>query len=225
MILLIDNYDSFVFNLARYFRELGCEVSVVRNDHLTVAGVAHLKPSAIVLSPGPCTPNEAGISLEVVRQLGPKVPLLGVCLGHQTIAAALGGDVIRATEPIHGRASLIKHDGQRLFAGLPNPLTATRYHSLIVPESTLPPCLRATARTLDGVLMAFEHIEWPIFGVQFHPESVLTTGGHRLLQNFLNLAGQAPCCSQDVAELDCLEQSDALSPPIDDWNSVGPLHW
>ncbi|MBC7817615.1 MAG: aminodeoxychorismate/anthranilate synthase component II [Planctomycetaceae bacterium] len=225
MILLIDNYDSFVFNLARYFRELGCEVSVVRNDHLTVEEVAHLKPSAIVLSPGPCTPNEAGISLEVVRQLGPTIPLLGVCLGHQTIAAALGGEVVRAAEPIHGRTSLVEHDEQRLFAGLPNPLTATRYHSLIVPESTLPSCLRPTARTLDGVLMAFEHVEWPMFGVQFHPESVLTTGGHRLLQNFLNLAGLRLQNSHDVAELDRLEQHEALSPANDDWSSVGPLHW
>ncbi len=225
MILLIDNYDSFVFNLARYFRELGCEVSVVRNDQPTVEEVEHLKPSAIVLSPGPCTPNEAGISLEVVRQLGPKIPLLGVCLGHQTIAAALGGEVVRAAEPIHGRTSLVEHDQKRLFEGLPNPLTATRYHSLIVPESTLPSCLRPTARTLDGVLMAFEHVEWPMFGVQFHPESVLTTGGHQLLQNFLNLAGHSPQHSLIVAELDRLEQREAASPTNDDWNSVGPLHW
>ena len=225
MILLIDNYDSFVFNLARYFRELGCEVSVARNDHLTVEEVAAMRPAAIVLSPGPCTPNEAGISLEVVRQLGPTIPLLGVCLGHQTIAAALGGEVVRAAEPIHGRTSLVQHDEQRLFAGLPNPLTATRYHSLIVPEPTLPACLRPTGRTLDGVLMAFEHVEWPTFGVQFHPESVLTSGGHRLLHNFLELAGLGPRSPRDVEELDRLEQGEALSPTNDDWNSVGPLHW
>jgi anthranilate synthase/aminodeoxychorismate synthase-like glutamine amidotransferase len=225
MILLIDNYDSFVFNLARYLRELGCEVSVVRNDRLTVAEVAAMRPSAIVLSPGPCTPNEAGISLEVVRQLGPTIPLLGVCLGHQTIAAALGGKVVRAAEPIHGRTSLIQHNEQRLFAGLPNPLTATRYHSLFVPEPTLPSCLRPTARTLDGTLMAFEHIEWPTFGVQFHPESVLTSGGHQLLRNFLELAGLHPQSSLDIVELDHLEQGAVPSPTNDDWNTVGPLHW
>ncbi|MFM9961903.1 MAG: anthranilate synthase component II [Planctomycetaceae bacterium] len=225
MILLIDNYDSFVFNLARYFRELGCDVSVVRNDCLTVAEVAARQPSAIVLSPGPCTPHEAGISLDVVRQLGPTIPLLGVCLGHQTIAAALGGEVVRAAEPIHGRTSLVEHNGQRLFAGLPNPLTATRYHSLIVPEPTLPACLRPTARTLDGVLMAFEHVEWPMFGVQFHPESVLTTGGHRLLRNFLDLAGLVSPRSLDIAELDLQERREALSNTNDAWKSLGPLHW
>ncbi len=225
MILLIDNYDSFVFNLARYFRELECEVSVVRNDRFTVSEVAAMQPSAIVLSPGPCTPNEAGISLEVVRQLGPTIPVLGVCLGHQTIAAALGGEVVRAAEPIHGRTSQVEHNGQRLFAGLPNPLTATRYHSLIVPAATLPACLRPTAQTFDGVLMAFEHVAWPMFGVQFHPESVLTSGGHRLLHNFLELAGLNPRIPRDVVELDRLEQGEALSPAIDDWNSVGPLHW
>jgi anthranilate synthase/aminodeoxychorismate synthase-like glutamine amidotransferase len=225
MILLIDNYDSFVFSLARYFRELGCEVSVVRNDRVTVSEVAALQPSAIVLSPGPCTPNEAGISLEVVRQLGPMIPLLGVCLGHQTIAAALGGEVVRAAEPIHGRTSLVEHAGRRLFAGLPSPLTATRYHSLIVLEPTLPSCLRPTARTLDGVLMAFEHVEWPMFGVQFHPESVLTTGGHRLLANFLELAGLRPAGMRDLEELERLEQRELRPPSNEDWNSIGPLHW
>lgn len=225
MILLIDNYDSFVFNLARYFRELSCEVMVVRNDAMTVAEVARLKPSAIVLSPGPCTPTEAGISLDVVRQLGSTTPLLGVCLGHQTIAAALGGEVLRAAEPLHGRTSLVEHDGSRLFTGLPSPLTATRYHSLIVPEATLPICLRPTARTQDGVLMAFEHVDRPIFGVQFHPESVLTTGGHRLLQNFLELAGLSFSNSIDIAELDRQEHREPHSAVADDWNSIGPLHW
>jgi anthranilate synthase/aminodeoxychorismate synthase-like glutamine amidotransferase len=225
MVLLIDNYDSFVFNLARYFRELGCEVVVCRNDRLTTSEVATMQPSAIVLSPGPCTPNEAGISLEVVRQFGPTIPLLGVCLGHQTIAAALGGEVVRAVEPIHGRTSLVEHDGQRLFAGLPNPLMATRYHSLIVPEATLPTCLRPTARTHDGVLMALEHIEWRTFGVQFHPESVLTTGGHHLLQNFLDLAGVGPEHRGELADVRLQERGDTQAPTEVDWSSVGPLHW
>lgn len=225
MILVIDNYDSFVFNLARYLRELGCEVSVVRNDALTIEQLAELKPAAIVLSPGPCTPNEAGISLEIVRQLGATIPLLGVCLGHQTIAAAMGGEVIRAAEPMHGRTSLVVHGGKRLFEGLPNPLTATRYHSLTVPESTLPSCLRPTARSSDGILMAFEHVEWPVFGVQFHPESVLTTGGHRLLRNFLTLADLVPASPHDIEKLDRSEQRDAPTSSNDDWNSVGPLHW
>lgn len=225
MILLIDNYDSFVFNLARYFRELGQEVSVVRNDRVTVTEVAAMRPAAIVLSPGPCTPNEAGICLEVVRQLGPSIPLLGVCLGHQTISLALGGEVVRASEPIHGRTSLVAHDASRLFSGLPNPLTATRYHSLIVPESTLPAVLRPTARTSDGMLMAFEHTDWPTFGVQFHPESVLTTGGHRLLQNFLDLASITrpnPLKSEDLDRLELLVRE--TSAPKD-WEAVGPLHW
>ncbi len=225
MILLIDNYDSFVFNLARYFRELGQEVSVVRNDRVTVTEVAAMRPAAIVLSPGPCTPNESGICVDVVQQLGSRIPLLGVCLGHQTIAAALGGEVVRAAEPFHGRTSLVEHDAQRLFAGLPNPLTATRYHSLIVPEATLPACLRPTARTRDGVLMAFEHTDWPTFGVQFHPESVLTTDGHRLLQNFLDLAGITCPDAVEVGELDRLEQSVRPITDPKDWETVGPLHW
>lgn len=225
MILLIDNYDSFVFNLARYFRELGQEVSVVRNDRITVSEVAATRPAAIVLSPGPCTPNESGICLDVVRQLAPSIPLLGVCLGHQTIAAAMGGEVVRAAEPIHGRTSLVEHDVKRLFAGLPNPLTATRYHSLIVPGETLPTCLRPTARTRDGVLMAFEHTAWPTFGVQFHPESVLTTSGHRLLQNFLDLAGIARPKLWEGGQLDHLEQLVRPRSDTKDWETVGPLPW
>lgn len=225
MILLIDNYDSFVFNLARYFRELECEVEVVRNDVASVEEIAARRPEAIVLSPGPCTPNEAGICLDVVRQLGPSVPILGVCLGHQTIAAALGGDVVRAPEPVHGRTSLVEHAGQRLFEGLPNPLTATRYHSLMVREETLPTCLRPTARTADGLLMALEHVEWPTFGVQFHPESVLTAGGHRLLDNFLALAGLRRGETVNLEELDRQERPERQIPPQDDWSSVGPLHW
>jgi len=189
MILLIDNYDSFVYNLARYLAELGCATEVLRNDAVTVAEVARMSPEAVVISPGPCTPNEAGISMDLIRELGPRIPILGVCLGHQALAAALGGNVVRAPEPIHGRTSLMHHNGERLFTGLANPLTATRYHSLIVEESSLPTELRVTARTADGIPMALEHATWPAFGVQFHPESILTDSGHRLLANFLELAG------------------------------------
>ncbi|MBS0261536.1 MAG: aminodeoxychorismate/anthranilate synthase component II [Planctomycetes bacterium] len=192
MILLIDNYDSFVYNLARYLVELGCQTEVVRNDALMVADVQRLSPQAIVISPGPCTPSEAGISLEVIRECGPRIPILGVCLGHQALAAALGGRVIRAPQPVHGRTSLVHHGGQGLFAGLPNPLRATRYHSLIAEEQSLPACLRITARTADGLPMALAHTTWPAYGVQFHPESILTEAGHRLLANFLRLAGIEP---------------------------------
>jgi anthranilate synthase/aminodeoxychorismate synthase-like glutamine amidotransferase len=189
MILLVDNYDSFVYNLARYLAELGCATTVVRNDAVTVAEIGRMTPEAIVISPGPCTPSEAGISVDLIRELGPRVPILGVCLGHQALAAALGGEIIRAAEPVHGRTSLIQHHGERLFAGIPNPLRATRYHSLIIDEPTLPAELRVVARTADGIPMALEHATWPAFGVQFHPESILTDAGHRLLANFLSLAG------------------------------------
>ena len=187
-VLLLDNYDSFVHNLARYVRELGCETLVVRSDAITVAEIEQLAPSAVILSPGPCTPREAGVCIETVRALGERLPMLGVCLGHQAIAAALGGEVVRAPEPVHGRTSLVHHDGAGLFAGLPNPLTATRYHSLIVPEDSLPPELQVTARTDDGTVMALAHQTWPVCGVQFHPESILTQSGHALLANFLKLA-------------------------------------
>lgn len=191
MVLLIDNYDSFVYNLDRYLRELGAETLVVRNDAITLAEIARLRPEAIVLSPGPCTPTEAGITLEVVREFGPTIPLLGVCLGHQAIAAALGGAVIRADEPVHGQTSWITHRGRALFAGLPDPFAAARYHSLVVDESRLPADLEITARTTEGLAMALAHRHWPVFGVQFHPESILTEGGHRLLRNFLGIAGVA----------------------------------
>ncbi|MCA9055022.1 MAG: aminodeoxychorismate/anthranilate synthase component II [Planctomycetaceae bacterium] len=189
MILLIDNYDSFVFNLDRYLRELGCETRTVRNDAISISEVERLQPQAIVISPGPCTPNESGESVAIIREFGATVPLLGVCLGHQAIAVAYGGQIVRAPEPIHGRASEIRHDGTRLFEGLPNPLTVGRYHSLVAEPESLPGELRVTASMSDGVIMALEHRQLPVFGVQFHPESVLTVGGHMLLKNFLSLAG------------------------------------
>ena len=184
MILLLDNYDSFVFNLARYLVELGAETEVVRTDAVSVSDVSAKRPDAIVISPGPCGPREAGISLDVVRELGSSVPILGVCLGHQVIAEAYGGRVVRG-DPCHGRTSDIEHDERSIFAGLPNPLTAARYHSLVVEPQTLPRCLRVTARTGDDLIMGIEHRTHPVFGVQFHPESVLTDHGHRLLAGFL----------------------------------------
>jgi anthranilate synthase/aminodeoxychorismate synthase-like glutamine amidotransferase len=192
MILLIDNYDSFVHNLARYFRRLGQTTQVVRNDQITAAQALALKPEAIVLSPGPCTPAEAGCSLALVRQAAGRVPLLGVCLGHQAIAAAFGGRVVRAGVPVHGQASPILHAGEGLFAGLPSPLSVGRYHSLVVEEATLPQELCVTARLEDGTIMALAHRRWSIWGVQFHPESILTEGGYVLLANFLTLAGLRP---------------------------------
>lgn len=192
MILVIDNYDSFVHNLARYLTELGCETEVARNDAVDIASIRRRRPEAIVLSPGPCTPSESGICLEVVRELAGEIPILGVCLGHQAIAQACGARIVRATEPMHGRTSPIHHDESSLFSGLPNPLTAARYHSLIVHEASLPRDLIVTARCDNGVIMAIEHRQRPLLvGVQFHPESVLTTGGHTLLGNFLSLAGIA----------------------------------
>jgi anthranilate synthase component II len=189
MILVIDNYDSFVHNLARYFQRLGQETAVVRNDAVDVAAVRGLAPAAIVLSPGPCTPQAAGCCLEVVRQLHASVPLLGVCLGHQAIAAALGGRVVRAAEPRHGRTSAVFHEGRGVLAGLPNPFTAGRYHSLVVDEATLPDCLAVLARTADGTIMAVQHRRRPVVGFQFHPESILTPVGYPLLAAFLRLAG------------------------------------
>jgi len=189
MILLIDNYDSFVFNLARYFERLGRPTRVMRNDAVDAAGVRSLRPEAVVLSPGPCAPAQAGCSLEIVKQLHGELPILGVCLGHQTIAEALGGRVVRAAEPVHGRTSSVFHDGRGLFAGLPSPLTACRYHSLVVEEASLPADLEATARTVDGVVMGLRHKRLPLVGLQFHPESILTDFGFELLANFLCLAG------------------------------------
>src|SRR5262245_48355476 len=188
MILLIDNYDSFVHNLARYLRRLEQDTVVIRNDELMPQQIIERKPAAIVLSPGPCTPREAGCSLDLVRAAAGNIPMLGVCLGHQTIAAALGGNVVQARQPMHGRASFIHHNGDELFSGVPNPLIVGRYHSLIVEQQTLPSDLQITARTEDGIIMAIAHRQWPIFGVQFHPESILTSCGYAILANFLRLA-------------------------------------
>lgn len=190
MILLVDNYDSFVENLGRYLRRLGQKTVSVRNDAITSAQALALKPEAIVLSPGPCTPSEAGCSLELVRQAAGQVPMLGVCLGHQTIGQALGARVVGAPSPMHGRDSQIVHSGSGLFAGLPSPLRVGRYHSLVVDEPSLPLELAVTARTPDGVIMGLAHRDLPIFGVQFHPESILTDGGYEILANFLRLAGR-----------------------------------
>ena len=188
MILLIDNYDSFVHNLARYFNRLGPETRVVRNDAIDAQRIRRLGPSAIVISPGPCTPNEAGCSLAVVRDLSGEIPILGVCLGHQAIGAAFGGRIVRAPQPVHGRSSLITHPSRGLFAGLPSPLPVGRYHSLVVAEP-LPSELEVIARGQDGIVMALAHRRHPTFGVQFHPESILTEGGYDLLANFLRVAG------------------------------------
>ena len=187
MILLIDNYDSFVWNLARYVSELGHTRLVVRNDSIGLADIAALAPSHIIVSPGPCTPAEAGISNAVVAAFAPTVPILGVCLGHQCIGAALGGRVERARRPMHGKTSPVRHDGTGLFRGLPDPLRVMRYHSLIVQDRGLPDALRVTARSEEGEIMALSHRDHPLHGVQFHPEAVLTEHGHDLLRNFLAL--------------------------------------
>ena len=191
MLLMIDNYDSFTFNLVQYLQMLGAEVKVVRNDAMSVAEIAALKPSHIVVSPGPKTPNEAGVSLEVIRQLGPSIPLFGVCLGHQAIGQIYGGDVIRASNIMHGKVSPIRHEGKGVFAGLPDGYEATRYHSLVVDKNTLPAALEITAWTEnpDGSMeeiMGLRHREYPVEGVQFHPESILTQHGHALMKNFLD---------------------------------------
>ncbi|MGO9487261.1 MAG: anthranilate synthase component II [Rhodomicrobium sp.] len=189
MITIIDNYDSFTYNLVHYFGDLGVEARVYRNDEKTAAAVLAEKPEAIVLSPGPCTPNEAGICLELLKKNKGRVPVLGVCLGHQSIGQAYGGRVIRAPVLMHGKLSKIYHEGKSLFSGLENGFEATRYHSLIVEASTLPSCLAVTARTSDGLIMALEHKSEPVFGVQFHPESIASANGHAMLANFLMLAG------------------------------------
>ena len=186
MLLMIDNYDSFTYYLVQYFGELGEEVKVFRNDEIDLDAIAALKPDRIVISPGPCTPKEAGISVEVIKHFSGKLPLLGVCLGHQSIGEAFGGDVIRAPYLMHGKTSMIHHDGKTIFGGLPNPFEATRYHSLIVKRETLPPMLEVSAWTDDGIIMGLRHKQYKVEGVQFHPESILTDHGHRLLRNFLD---------------------------------------
>ena len=187
MILLLDNYDSFTYNLAQYLGELGCQVEVHRNDRISVEHVAERKPERIVISPGPCTPQEAGISVELIQKLAGKIPILGVCLGHQAIGAAFGGKIIRAPKLFHGKTSEIQHEGTGVFRGLPNPFTATRYHSLIVERKSLPRELEITAETSDGIIMGLQHRSYKLAGVQFHPESVLTDAGKQLLENFLSL--------------------------------------
>jgi anthranilate synthase/aminodeoxychorismate synthase-like glutamine amidotransferase len=188
-VLVIDNYDSFVHNLARYFRELGRDVVVLRNDAATIEAIAAHGPTHLVVSPGPCTPNEAGHSLAAIAHFAGRLPILGVCLGHQCIGQVFGGRVIRAGRPMHGKTSRVAHHGHGLFAGLPNPVTVTRYHSLAVERCSLPGCLEATAESEDGEIMALRHRELAVMGVQFHPEAVLTEAGHALLANFLAVGG------------------------------------
>lgn len=185
MILLIDNYDSFTWNLYQYFCELGAEVLVKRNDELTLEEIASLAPEKIVISPGPCTPDESGISLDVIRRYAGKTPLLGVCLGHQAIAQVFGASIVRAAQVMHGKTSLIEHNGEGVFKGLNNPLTVTRYHSLVIDPPTLPDDFIVTARSASGEIMGIRHRQWDLEGVQFHPESILSEQGHQLLENFL----------------------------------------
>ncbi|MCX6343722.1 MAG: aminodeoxychorismate/anthranilate synthase component II [Armatimonadetes bacterium] len=186
MILMIDNYDSFTYNLVQYIGEMGKTLKVYRNDKITIPEIEALNPEMIVVSPGPCTPTEAGISLEVIKHFAGKIPMLGVCLGHQSIGQAFGGEVIRAPRLMHGKTSLIHHDGEGVFKDMPNPFEATRYHSLIVRRETLPSCLQITAETDEREIMGIRHKEYPIEGVQFHPESILTQDGMKLLGNFVN---------------------------------------
>ncbi len=190
MLLVIDNYDSFTYNLVQYLGELGQDVRVVRNDGIAAADVAGLAPSHIVISPGPCTPNEAGISLDVIKMYAGKIPILGVCLGHQSIGQAFGGKIVRAARVMHGKTSPIHHDGKGVFAGLPNPFEATRYHSLLIERASVPDCLEVTAHTAEDEIMAVRHKTLPVEGVQFHPESFLTTAGKDLLANFIAKGGR-----------------------------------
>jgi anthranilate synthase/aminodeoxychorismate synthase-like glutamine amidotransferase len=185
MLVMIDNYDSFTYNLVQYFGQLGEEIRVFRNDQIDLGGLDAAQPTRLVISPGPCSPNEAGISLAAIRHFAGRIPILGVCLGHQAIGAAFGGQVIRASRLMHGKTSLIYHDGKDLFQGIPSPFEATRYHSLIVERESLPDCLLVSAQTAVGEIMGLRHREYAVFGVQFHPESILTSQGLNLLQNFL----------------------------------------
>lgn len=185
MILMIDNYDSFTYNLVQYLGEMGEELKVIRNDQTSISGIAELDPQFLMISPGPCSPNEAGISLEAIKNFAGKTPIFGVCLGHQSIAQVFGGDVIRAERLMHGKTSMVYHDGKTIFEGVENPFPAARYHSLIVKKETLPDCLEVSAWTEEGEIMAVRHKTLPVEGVQFHPESILTTPGKQLLRNFI----------------------------------------
>lgn len=187
MILVIDNYDSFTYNLVQYLGQLGQDIVVKRNDEIDIAGIEQLAPDHIMISPGPCSPNEAGISLQVIEHFKGLIPIIGICLGHQSIGQAFGGEVVRAEQLMHGKTSEIIHDGRSLFEGLPSPFTATRYHSLIVRRETLPDCLEITAETEAGEIMGLRHKQYPIEGLQFHPESIITEHGLRMLENFLKL--------------------------------------
>lgn len=187
MLLMIDNYDSFTYNLVQYFGELGEDVQVYRNDKITIEDIEALRPQRLVISPGPCTPKEAGVSVETIRHFAGRLPILGVCLGHQSLAVAFGGEVIRAERLMHGKTSMIHHDGKTVFRDLPNPFEATRYHSLIVNRSTLPDCFEISAETAEGEMMGMRHRTLGVEGVQFHPESILTTAGKDLLRNFLKM--------------------------------------
>jgi anthranilate synthase component 2 len=197
-VTLIDNYDSFTFNLVHYLGALGATVKVVRNDQASVEDIVGDAPGAIVLSPGPCTPREAGICLDLIREASPKIPILGVCLGHQAIGEVFGGEVVRAPTPVHGKVAEIFHKGETLFHGLPSPFKATRYHSLVVRRDTLPTELAITAQTSDGLIMGLSHIARPVHGVQFHPESIASEHGHALLRNFLDLAESWNAARRDL---------------------------
>ena len=186
MILMIDNYDSFTYNLVQYLGEMGEELQVIRNDQTSIKGIAEMNPQFLMVSPGPCSPNEAGISLEAIKNFSGKTPIFGVCLGHQSIAQVFGGDVVRAERLMHGKTSMVYHDGKTIFAGLENPFPAARYHSLIVKKESLPDCLEVSAWTEEGEIMAIRHKTLPVEGVQFHPESILTTSGKQLLRNFIS---------------------------------------
>jgi anthranilate synthase/aminodeoxychorismate synthase-like glutamine amidotransferase len=190
MILMIDNYDSFTFNIVQYLGQMGEDVRVYRNDKITIDEIKKLMPQAIFLSPGPCSPREAGITVDVVREFHTTVPIMGICLGHQSIGYAFGGEVVRADRIMHGKISPVNHDGKTIFAGLPNPFTAGRYHSLLVRPETLPDCLEVSARTVEGEIMGLRHKEYPVEGIQFHPESVLTPQGKRIIRNFLKYTGR-----------------------------------
>lgn len=191
MILMIDNYDSFTYNLVQYLGEMGEELKVIRNDQTSIQGIAELNPHFLMISPGPCSPNEAGISLEAIKNFAGETPIFGVCLGHQSIAQVFGGEVVRAERLMHGKTSMVYHDGKTIFAGLENPFPAARYHSLIVKKDNLPDCLEVSAWTEEGEIMAIRHKTLPVEGVQFHPESILTTSGKQLLRNFISFYNSA----------------------------------